>query len=134
MDMLLDTNIVSYWMRGDEQIISKMQSCRPCELAISTITVAEILFGIEKSSSRKKERMNKLDHIRSLIEIIPFDVVAAEQYGKIRSYLEKNGISISERNTQIASIALAYGRVVITHNTKEFKRVPGLVVEDWKED
>lgn len=77
--------------------------------------------------------MEKLNRIRSLIEIISFDVLAAEQYGKIRSHLEKKGTPISERETQIASIALAYDRRVITHNTREFQRVPGLLVEDWME-
>jgi tRNA(fMet)-specific endonuclease VapC len=75
--------------------------------------------------------MEKLDFIRSQLEIIPFDTAAAEEYGIIRSHLEKNGIPISERDLQIASIALANRYTVITHSTKEFIRVPGLKVEDW---
>lgn len=131
MELLLDTNIVSYWMRGDEKVITRMKVCRPCDMAISEITIAEILYGIEKSPTRKKERREKLDAIRSELELVPFDVLAAEEYGIIRSDLEKKGIPISERDLQIAAIARAHNLVVVTHNTKEFKRVFGLKVEDW---
>lgn len=131
MELLLDTNIVSYWMRGDEKVITRMKACRPCDMAISAITIAEILYGIEKSPTRKKERREKLDAIRSELELVPFDVLAAEEYGIIRSDLEKKGIPISERDLQIAAIARAHNLVVVTHNTKEFNRVPGLMVEDW---
>jgi tRNA(fMet)-specific endonuclease VapC len=133
MELLLDTNIVSYWMRGDESIISRMKTYRPCDLAISTITLAEILYGIEKSPFKKKQRREKLDNILSQLEIIPFDELAAEKYGMTRVYLEKKGIPISERDLQIAAVALANHLVIITHNTNEFKRVPGLGVEDWAE-
>lgn len=131
MAWLLDTNIVSYWMRGDAVILSRLKTSRPCDLSISTITIAEILYGIEKSPSRKKERRSKLDHIRSQLEIVPFDVTAAETYGPIRCHLEKNGIPISERDLQIAAIALANDLTVVTHNTREFNRVPDLEVVDW---
>lgn len=131
MELLLDTNIVSYWMRGDEKVITRMKTCRPCDMAISAITIAEILYGIEKSPTRKKERREKLDAIRSELELVPFDILAAEEYGIIRSDLEKKGTPISERDLQIAAIACAHNLVVVTHNTKEFNRVPGLKVEDW---
>jgi tRNA(fMet)-specific endonuclease VapC len=128
---LLDTNIVSYWMRGDKSVISQVMACRPCDLAISSITLAEILYGIEKSPVRKQERRQKIDSICSQIEVIVFDERAAEKYSIIRTHLEKSGMPISERDLQIAAIALAGEFVVVTHNTKEFKRVEGLAVEDW---
>ena len=128
---LLDTNIVSYWMRGDQDILSRIMVYRPCDLAICTITVAEIFYGIEKSPVRKKERRKKIDSICSQLEILVFDEPAAEKYGIIRARLEKKGIPISERDIQIAAIGLAGGHCVVTHNTKEFKRVDGLIVEDW---
>jgi tRNA(fMet)-specific endonuclease VapC len=89
MELLLDTNIVSYWMRGDERIIAQVKAHRPCDIVISAITIAEILYGIEKSTSRKNKRMEKLNFIRSQLEIIPFDTAAFEGYGIIRSHLKK---------------------------------------------
>ncbi|MCF8067401.1 MAG: type II toxin-antitoxin system VapC family toxin [Desulfobacterales bacterium] len=130
---LLDTNIVSYWMRGDKRIIETLREMKPCDLSISTITLAEILYGIEKSKVRKKERRDKIERICSQIDIFPFDEDAALEYGIIRAYLEKKGEPISERDLQIASIAKANDFVIVTHNVKEFKRVVGLTVEDWVE-
>jgi tRNA(fMet)-specific endonuclease VapC len=93
--------------------------------------LAEIYYGIEKSPARKKERRTKIEQIRSMLEIHPFNESAAAKYGIIRAQLEKKGWVISERDLQIASIALAEGLCVITHNTKEFNRVEKLRVEDW---
>ncbi|MDO9265059.1 MAG: type II toxin-antitoxin system VapC family toxin [Desulfosalsimonadaceae bacterium] len=128
---LLDTNIVSYWMRGDKTIISRLMTFRPFDLAISAITLAEILYGIEKSPVRKQERRQRIDSICSQLEVIVFDEHAAETYGIIRARLERNGTPISERDLQIASIGLAGQYIVVTHNTKEFERIAGLAIEDW---
>ena len=128
---LLDTNIISYWMRGDQRIIEKIKCCSPAELALSTITLAEIYYGIEKSSVKKKERRKKIEHIKSLLDIYPFNEHAAKAYGVIRAQLENTGRPISERDLQIASIAVANRLCVVTHNTKEFDRVQKLSVEDW---
>ena len=128
---LLDTNIVSYWMRGMESVIDRIRSSSPSDFGLSTITLAEILYGIEKSSVKKKERRLKIEKISSLLMIYPFDEMAAIEYAVIRAELEKKGTIISERDTQIASIALANKLILVTHNVKEFNRVPKLEVEDW---
>ncbi len=128
---LLDTNIVSYWMRGDEKLINKIKSHKPSDLSICTITLAEIFYGIEKSPVKKKERRTKIERIYSQLEIHPFDELAARKYSIIRTQLEKDGIVISERDLQIASIAMANKLIVVTHNIKEFKRIVQLDVEDW---
>ncbi len=128
---LLDTNIVSYWMRGDQNILSELMTYRPCDLFVSTITLAEILYGIEKSPIKTRERRQKINSICSQLEILDFDKAAAQRYATARVHLEKNGIPISERDLQIAAIALANELCVVTHNTKEFSRVEGLTVEDW---
>ena len=128
---LLDTNIISYWMRGDQNLIARIRSHKPSELSISTITLAEILFGIQKSPIKKRERRQKIQRIASHLKIYPFDEPAAHGYATVRVHLEKTGQPISERDTQIASIGLANKLVVVTHNSKEFNRVPKLTVEDW---
>lgn len=128
---LLDTNIVSYWMRGDRSLMDKIRSHSPSDLSLSTITLAEILYGIEKSPVKKKERRTKIERICSQLEIHPFDEPAAEKYGLVRARLEREGLIISERDLQIASIAMANRLCIVTHNTKEFNRIKGLTVEDW---
>ena len=128
---LLDTNIISYWMRGDQQLINKIKSFSPSDLSLSTITLAEIYYGIEKSPLKKKERRLKIEYIKSELDIYPFNEQAAVKYGNIRASLEKLGTPISERDTQIASIALANKLCIVTHNIKEFSRISKLKVEDW---
>ncbi|MFH1351043.1 MAG: type II toxin-antitoxin system VapC family toxin [Pseudomonadota bacterium] len=128
---LLDTNVVSYWMRGDEKLIKKIRSHKPSDLSICTITLAEIYYGIEKSPFKRIERRNKIESIYSQLEIYPFDDLAARKYSIIRTQLEKDGKLISERDLQIASIAMANKLIVVTHNVKEFKRIVNLDVEDW---
>lgn len=128
---LLDTNIISYWMRGDKVVTDKIKNHSPSELSLSAITLAEILYGIEKSPVKKKERLTKIRKIISVIRLYPFDDACAEKYAVIRARLEQAGTVISERDTQIASIGLANQLVVVTHNIKEFSRVESLRVEDW---
>lgn len=128
---LLDTNILSYWMRGNKAVIAMLKRCSPAELSMSAITLAEILYGIEKSAYRKQERRSKIEQIRALLDIYAFDQAAASEYAIVRAQLERQGLPISERDVQIASIALANDLTVITHNVKEFERVKDLVVQDW---
>jgi tRNA(fMet)-specific endonuclease VapC len=128
---LLDTNIISYWMRGDPLLLNRLKSHSPGELSLSTITLAEILYGIEKSPVKKKERRAKIHRICSQLGIHPFDESAAEKYALIRSRLEGVGLVISERDLQIASIAMANRLCLVTHNVKEFARIKDLLVEDW---
>ncbi len=128
---LLDTNIVSYWMRGDAEVIERLKNQVPSDLALSAITLAEILYGIEKSTARKRERCNKIQRITSVLQLYPFDEKAAQEYAVVRCQLEKSGHPISERDTQIAAVALAHQLTAVTHNVKEFRRVARLGVEDW---
>jgi tRNA(fMet)-specific endonuclease VapC len=131
---LLDTNIISYWMRGDKRVIGRIKKHSPANLSLSTITLAEILFGIEKSPIKKKERRLKIKQISSLLGLYSFDEVAAGKYAVIRVQLEREGRVISERDTQIASIAMANKLTVVTHNVREFDRIDKLKVEDWATD
>ena len=128
---LLDTNIISYWMRGDKKVIDRLKKFAPSDLFLSSITLAEILYGIEKSPIKKKERRLKIKQISSLLGMYSFDEAAAREYAVIRAQLEREGRVISERDTQIASIAMANKLIVVTHNVKEFGRIGTLKVEDW---
>ena len=128
---LLDTNIISYWMRGDKIVIDRIRKHSPSDLSLSSITLAEILYGIEKSPIKKKERRLKIKQISSLLELYSFDESAAGKYAVIRAQLEREWMMISERDTQIASIAVANRLTIVTHNVREFSRIDKLKVEDW---
>jgi tRNA(fMet)-specific endonuclease VapC len=131
---LLDTNIISYWMRGDKKVIDRIKKYTPADLSLSTITLAEILYGIEKSPVKKKDRRLKIGKISSILDLYSFDESAAGKYAVIRTQLEREGRVISERDTQIASIAMANKLTVVTHNVREFDRIDKLRVEDWATD
>ncbi len=128
---LLDTNIISYWMRGKSLLIEKIKSYSPSDLSLSTITLAEIYYGIEKSPYKKKERRLKIERIKAELKVYPFNEEASIKYGAIRATLENEGNPISERDIQIASIALANNLIVVTHNVREFSRISKLRFEDW---
>ena len=128
---LLDTNIVSYWMRGEAAMLEHLEAHAPSELSLSTITLAEVLYGIEQSPARKRERRARLQQITAVLELHPFDEAAAGHYAVVRAQLERTGSAISERDTQIAAIALARRLTVVTHNVREFRRVERLAVVDW---
>jgi len=118
-------------MKGDEKVIEKIKQYAPVELSLAAITYAEILYGIEKSPVKKRERTKKIGEIVALLKVFPFEEQAAKHYGIIRANLEKTGTIISERDLQIASIAKANKLKLVSHNTREFGRIKGLVVEDW---
>ncbi len=128
---LLDTNIVSHWMRRHPEVLRRVRSHAPSELSLSSITLAEILYGIEKSPSRKEERRHRIASILSQLQLHPFDEAAARRYARVRAQLEESGQPISERDTQIASVALSRRLTVVTNNVREFDRISGLAVEDW---
>ena len=120
-------------MRGDHGIAERIRSHAPSELALSAVTLAEILYGIARSPSRKRERSHRIQQIASLLHVHAFDEDAARQYAIVRSELESSGVAIRERDTQIAAVALAHRLTLVTHNVKEFCRVERLKVEDWAE-
>ena len=97
---------------------------------MSAITLAELMHGAEKSS-RVAHNLAVVEEFASLLEVLPYSAKAAQHYGSIRSSLEKVGQSIGVNDLHIAAHARSEGLTVVTNNTAEFARVPGLVVENW---
>ena len=102
------------------------------DICISSVTYAELVHGVEKSKAVEKNRV-ALALLFANIEIMNFDSLAAESYGKIRADLEKAGTPIGPLDTMIAGHAKALGYTVVTNNIKEFERVKGLKLENWAE-
>lgn len=133
MRYMLDTNICIYAIKHKpEQVFMRLQEHDPIDICISSVTYAELVHGVEKSKAIEKNRV-ALALLLANIEIMNFDSLAAESYGKIRADLEKAGTPIGSLDMMIAGHAKALGYTVVTNNTKEFKRVKGLKLENWSE-
>ncbi len=131
MTYLLDTNTCIYFLnKSSEKIISQFKKHSPSEINLSSITVAELFFGAEKSKGKKKNRAI-VENFVSIFEIIPFDEKCCENYAKIRASLEKSGMPIGPMDLLTASISLANNHTLVTNNTKEFRMIKGLTIENW---
>ena len=128
---LLDTNICIYFIkRKFDYLEARVEQEEPFQIAISSITVAELEYGISKSLYREKNKIALLEFLSSF-EIIPFTELDCEDFGALRAYLNKNGTPIGPYDLQIASQCLARDLVLVSNNIKEFKRVPNLKYENW---
>jgi len=128
---LLDTNTCVYAIKRDLRVLRGLQEHSPDDFGISAITVAELWFGAAKSS-RPRETRSSVDAFLKPFEVLPFAGDAAEEYAGIRLQLEKAGRPIGERDLLIAATAKSRRLTVVTHNVREFARVSGLKVEDWR--
>jgi len=132
MIYMLDTNICSFIIR--EKPLSVKERLKAIDknnnkIVLSSIVASELLYGAYKKQSPKL--INTVKSFIDFFEVLPFDPNAAEEYGKIRAYLEKKGIIIGAYDLQIAAHAKSINAILITNNTKEFSRVNGLKIEDW---
>ena len=133
MSYMLDTNICIYAIRQKpEKVFQKIREVDPEDVCVSSVTYAELVHGVEKSAAVEKNRL-ALSMLLANIEILNFDVDAANCYGKIRADLEKKGTPIGPLDMMIAGHAMSMGYTVVTNNVKEFSRVPDLKIENWVE-
>ena len=133
MKFMLDTNICIYAMKNKPEIVQKkILENSQAVLCISTITLVELVHGIYKSVQKEKN-FDALLKFLIKVEILPFDMSAAIEYGKICAYLQKNGTPIGPLDTLIAAHALSKNFTIITNNVREFERVPELKIENWSE-
>ena len=127
---LLDTNILSDLVRQPQgAVASRIVQAGEETICTSIIVAAELRFGAEKSDSDKLT--DRVDLILSAIEILPLESPADREYAKLRHYLARKGTPIGPNDMLIAAQALSSGLIVVTANTGEFSRVPGLSVENW---
>lgn len=131
MKYLLDTNICVFVIRQkNTNLMDKLRSFKVEELAISSITLAELRYGASKSANPWKNHA-ALDLFLSPLAIVDFDVECAAVYGKVRAELERIGQPIGSFDTMIGAHAVRLSLPLVTNNTKEFKRISGLIIEDW---
>ena len=133
MRYMLDTNICIYAIKHKpEKVFQKLQEVDPEDVCVSSVTYAELVHGVEKSAAVEKNRL-ALFMLLANIEILDFDVDAADCDGKSRAGREKKGTPIGPLDMMIAGHAMSMGYTVVTNNVKEFSRVPHLKIENWAE-
>lgn len=134
MTYLLDTNACIGWLRQNQpKLVERIEQHQPSELVICSVVVGELRYGIERSDLAHRANTElRVAQLRRQFVSLPFDDAATEEYGRIRAYLANFGNPIGGNDMQIAAIARTVGLTLVTHDTVEFCRVPGLLIEDWQ--
>ncbi|MBX9899177.1 MAG: type II toxin-antitoxin system VapC family toxin [Burkholderiaceae bacterium] len=127
---LLDTNIVIYVLKRRPIEVLATFNQHANRMAISAITLSELLHGAEKSQ-KISENLASIEDFCSRLEVLAYDAKASQHYGAIRAALEKSGNTIGVNDLHIAAHARSQGLVLVTNNVGEFSRVPALQVENW---
>lgn len=129
---LLDTNIVSYFVKGiSGSLVQRMHvGLGAQDIAISAITRAELRYGVGLMDKFDKRR-RRIDLLLKELPALPWGDEAADEFGRLKASLRRNGTPVGDFDTQIAAHALAEDLILVTHNTRHFERIPDLTLEDW---
>ena len=127
---ILDTNTLIYFFKGIGNVADNLLAVSPKDIGIPAVVLYELEYGIAKSSSPKK-RTKQLEELCALVEVLTFGNKEAKTSATIRAVLEKKGTPIGPYDVMIAGTALSRQGVLVTNNTKEFRRVPKLQITDW---
>ena len=130
LQYMLDTNICIYVIKNYPAKLRETFNRLAEQLCISTVTLAELHYGAEKSA-RRLENLQAIEQFTARLEVLPFSPRAGAHYGQIRANLERAGKPIGPHDMLIGAHARAEGLTVVTNNAREFRRVPGLTVENW---
>lgn len=134
MTYLLDSNACIGWLRQTQsELVPRIKRERPTDIVICSVVLGELIYGAERAGTahRANNRM-RVEQLRQQFVFVPFDDSAAGEYGKVRAHLADFGTPIGPNDLLIAAIVLANGLILVTNNTSEFSRVPGLSSEDWQ--
>ena len=131
MKYMLDTNICIYVIKHKPpETLRRFLAHDPYDICVSSITYAEMMHGVEKSAAKERNRLAYLSFM-SAITVLDFSARAAEEYGRIRAELERQGTPIGPMDMLIAGHAKSDNLILVTNNTREFERVRGLRLENW---
>ncbi|MEX2147652.1 MAG: type II toxin-antitoxin system VapC family toxin [Candidatus Rokuibacteriota bacterium] len=126
---MLDTDTVSFALRGQGRVATRLLEHRPSDLCVSSMTLAELRYGAEVRRSRKLHRL--IGAFMEAIEVMSFDQSAAGRFAVVAAALARRGEPIGTLDTLIAAHALSLRLTFVTNNTRHFTRVPGLATENW---
>jgi tRNA(fMet)-specific endonuclease VapC len=131
---LLDTDICIFIIRRKPaHVFERLKQVHPGEIGISSITLAELMFRVHKSSWPERN-LEALIRFLTPVDVLPFNDHASFEYGRIRNDLQKAGMPIGPYDMLIGAHAYAAGRVLVTNNTREFRRITGLKIENWLDE
>lgn len=130
LKFLLDTNFVIHVIKRRPMEVLGRFNDNAARMAISVVTLAELLHGAEKSRD-PVSNLAIVEDFCSRLEVLPYGAKAAQHYGSIRAVLERQGAIIGVNDLHIAAHARSEGLIMVTNNTREFARVPALQIEDW---
>jgi len=131
MKYLLDTNTCILLMKNHIPTVERYKRNKHLGVVVSTITVAELFFGVYNSARPQENALNLAKFLIGF-KVLKFDDLAAMEYGHIRAILQKKGTPIGQLDMLIAGHGKSGGFIVVTNNTREFERIEGLELEDWK--
>lgn len=130
---ILDTNVCIDVLRGRAKVVDRLSSCRPEDCFISVITEFELFQGADRATpERREEERDKVARFVATLGILPFDSACARIAARINAGLLNQGTPISVTDVMIAATGLRHRWPVVTNNTKDFRRIDGLVIEDWR--
>lgn len=132
--LILDSNTISYYFRGDPQVVLRLQAQRPQDVAVPAIVEYELRYGLLRlPPEMAAPRLAALTTLLLPMQKLPFDSECADHAARIRTTLEAAGNPIGPHDALIAATALRHGATLITRNEREFSRVPGLQWINWHE-
>ncbi len=133
--LILDTNTISFYFRGDAQVVPRLQALAPSEIGVPAIVEYELRYGLARLSSELAEpRLAALAQLLRPLQILTFDSECANAAAQLRAALEAAGTPIGAHDILIASTALRHRGKLVTRNVREFSRVPNLLWENWHSD
>lgn len=133
--LILDSNTISYYFRGDPHVVPCMQALSPADLGVPAIVEYELRYGLlHLGPAAAAPRLDALSALLRPMQILPFDSDCAKHAARIRAELEAAGTPIGPHDTMIAATALRYQATLVTRNVREFARVQGLHYLNWHED
>lgn len=131
---ILDSNTISYYFRGDPQVVPRLQAIRPADLGVPAIVEYELQYGLRRfPPEAAAPRLAALKQLLQPMQMLPFDSECAAEAARIRAELEAAGTPIGPHDTLIAATAMRYQGTLVTRNVREFSRVVGLRWVDWNE-
>ena len=132
---VLDSNTISYYFRGDAQVVPRLQALRPAEVGVPAVVEYELRYGLLRlPPEAAAPRLQALEQLLAPLQLLPFDSECAAHAARLRVALEAVGTPIGPHDTLIAATVLRHQGTLVTRNAREFARVPGLQWVNWHDD
>jgi tRNA(fMet)-specific endonuclease VapC len=130
LEYMLDTNICIYVIKNRPAAMRERFDQLAEALCISTVTLGELLYGVEKSA-RRSQNLEAVEQFTARLEVLPFSAKAAAHFGQMRAELARVGLLCGAHDMLIAAHARSEGLTLVTNNAREFERMPGLRLDNW---